>query len=77
MCITATVHCDPGWLLGFALLHVKVEKKKKKRMLQQAEISFNCLLLLLSTVVVPPLTSVPLFLCAPPSPVRLHRSLPL
>lgn len=29
MCITATVHCDPGRLLGFALLHVKVEKKKK------------------------------------------------
>lgn len=29
MCITATAHCDPGRLLGFALLHVKVEKKKK------------------------------------------------
>lgn len=40
-------------------------------------IIFNFLLLLLSIAVVLPLTSVPPLLCAPPSSVRLLRTLPL
>ena len=69
--LTMTAYSDPGQLLQYVLLHGEV------RMFQQAEYSLTSLFLLLSTAVVPLLTSVPLFLCAPPSSVRLHQSLPL
>lgn len=60
---TVALTCSAAWL--------------KSRSSSRLNLLKTVFLLLLSTAVVPPLTSVPLFLCVPPSPVRLHRSLPL
>lgn len=78
--VTSTFWTSPGPLMLSRLIWVAramVCRMVKSKCYNRLKSPFNFLLLLLSTAVVPPLTSVPFFLCAPPFLVRLHRSLPL